>query len=219
MDTHQTDQMPTTQTPTTQTPTTQTPTTQLPTTWTGTVGQQLAAQLDWHWQHQLRPRLDGLTDAEYFWEPVEGSWGLRRRGEATSAMAAGAGDYVLDFAWPEPVPAPVTTIAWRLGHIAVGVFGMRVASHFGGVAMDYPSVAWPETAGAALDFLDQQYAAWIGGVRGLSDEDLARPCGSTEPYPDHPLGTLILHINREAIHHGAEIALLRDLYAWRSGRP
>ena len=24
---------------------------------------------------------------------------------------------------------------------------------------------------------------------------------------------LILHINREVIHHGAEIALLRDLYA------
>lgn len=25
-------------------------------------------------------------------------------------------------------------------------------------------------------------------------------------------GTLILHINREAIHHGAEVLLLRDLY-------
>jgi hypothetical protein len=24
--------------------------------------------------------------------------------------------------------------------------------------------------------------------------------------------TLVLHINREAIHHGAEICLLRDLY-------
>ncbi len=27
---------------------------------------------------------------------------------------------------------------------------------------------------------------------------------------------LVLHINREAIHHGAEIALLRDLWAHRS---
>jgi len=26
---------------------------------------------------------------------------------------------------------------------------------------------------------------------------------------------LVLHINREALHHGAEIALLRDLYASR----
>jgi hypothetical protein len=33
---------------------------------------QLAEQLDWHWHAQLRPRLDGLTDGEYFWEPVPG---------------------------------------------------------------------------------------------------------------------------------------------------
>ncbi|PRC44551.1 serine/arginine repetitive matrix protein 1, partial [Mycobacterium sp. ITM-2017-0098] len=30
---------------------------------------QLAEQLDWHWTGQLRPRLDGLTDDEYFFEP------------------------------------------------------------------------------------------------------------------------------------------------------
>jgi len=24
-----------------------------------------------------------------------------------------------------------------------------------------------------------------------------------------------VHINREALHHGAEIALLRDLYRWK----
>jgi hypothetical protein len=28
-----------------------------------------------------------------------------------------------------------------------------------------------------------------------------------------PMLALVLHINREVIHHGAEIALLRDLYA------
>jgi hypothetical protein len=32
----------------------------------------LAEQLSWHWEAQLRPRLDGLTDDEYFWEPVPG---------------------------------------------------------------------------------------------------------------------------------------------------
>jgi hypothetical protein len=31
------------------------------------------------------------------------------------------------------------------------------------------------------------------------------------------MAALILHINREAIHHGAEIALLRDLYRWQAG--
>jgi hypothetical protein len=32
------------------------------------------------------------------------------------------------------------------------------------------------------------------------------------------MATLVLHINREVIHHGAEIALLRDLYRWRHGQ-
>ena len=40
----------------------------------------LAEQLDWQWQNHLRPRLDGLTDEEYFWEPVPGCWSLRKRG-------------------------------------------------------------------------------------------------------------------------------------------
>jgi len=31
-----------------------------------------------------------------------------------------------------------------------------------------------------------------------------------------PLADLVTHIHREVIHHGAEIALLRDLYAHRS---
>ena len=30
------------------------------------------------------------------------------------------------------------------------------------------------------------------------------------------MAALVLHIHREVIHHGAEIALLRDLYAHRS---
>jgi hypothetical protein len=29
------------------------------------------------------------------------------------------------------------------------------------------------------------------------------------------MAALVLHINREVLHHGAEIALLRDLYRWR----
>jgi hypothetical protein len=32
------------------------------------------------------------------------------------------------------------------------------------------------------------------------------------PYAEDPMAALIAHINREVMHHGAEIALLRDLY-------
>lgn len=180
---------------------------------------ELVEQLDRHWRNQLRPRLDGLGDEEYFWEPVEGCWNIRRRGESAAPIAAGSGEFTIDFAMPEPDPPPVTTIAWRLGHIIVGVLGMRVAGHFGGPAMDYQSFDYAGTAAGALRQLDEVYAGWIAGVRRLGDEDLAKPCGPAEgPYADHPMAALVLHINREVLHHGAEIALLRDLYARRSTR-
>jgi hypothetical protein len=175
---------------------------------------QLIDQLDWHWRGQLRPRLQGLTDDEYFWEPVPGCWNVRRRGESSAPIAAGSGEFTIDFALPEPDPAPVTTIAWRLGHVIVGVLGMRVASHFAGPPVDYQGFAYAGTAAAALGQLDTTYAGWIRGVRGLDADALARPCGAAEgPFADSPMAALVLHINREVIHHGAEIALLRDLWA------
>lgn len=180
--------------------------------WTHT----LTEQLDWHWRTQLRPRLDGLTDDEYLWEPVAGCWSLRPRGAARTAMAAGAGDVVADFELPEPDPPPVTTIAWRIGHIAVGCFGMRAANHFGDGGVTYETTDWPLDAAGGLALLDHHYAAWHAGVRGLDEAELARPVGPAEgPFAKAPYAELILHINREALHHGAELALLRDLYLRR----
>jgi len=181
---------------------------------------ELVDQLAMHWEHQLRPRLDGLTDAEYRWEPVPGCWNLRPRAEATTAMAAGVGELVLDFERPEPVPAPVTTIAWRLGHLLVGVLGMRNANHFGGPAVDYTSARWPATATEGLTAVDEAYGVWTEGVRSLGDDRLADPIGPAEgPWQDRSYATLVLHISREMIHHGAEIALLRDLYRATGGAP
>jgi hypothetical protein len=45
---------------------------------------------------------------------------------------------------------------------------------------------------------------------------LARPCGPAEgPWASASMAELVFHINREMLHHGAEIALLRDLYLWK----
>ena len=173
-------------------------------------------QLAWHWDAQARPRLDGLTDDEYLWEPVPGAWNLRPRGEAMTAMAAGGGDWVADFAFPEPDPAPVTTIAWRLGHVIVGVFGERNASHFGGPVMSYQSIEWPSTAEGALALLDDVYATWMSGLRSMTPDRWQAPIGPAEgEWAEFSYAALVLHIHREAIHHLAEIALLRDLYAHR----
>jgi hypothetical protein len=110
----------------------------------------------------------------------------------------------------------VTTIAWRLAHLIVGVFGARAASHFGGPPADFRSFEYAGSAAGALQQLDQAYAAWMQGAKGLGPDGLGRPCGPAEgPFADYPMAALVLHINREALHHGAEIALLRDLYAHR----
>ncbi|MGI5256088.1 DinB family protein [Streptomyces angustmyceticus] len=178
----------------------------------------LRDQLAWHWTHQLRPRLDGLTDAEYFWEPVPDCWNVRPRGTGSAPVRAGSGAMTIDFAMPEPDPAPFTTIAWRLGHVIVGVLAMRNAAHFGRTPTDYQSFAYAGTAGAALAQLDAEYATWLAGVESLGEAGLARPCGAAEgPYAEWPLAALVLHIHRELIHHLSEVCLLRDLH--RHTRP
>ncbi len=96
-------------------------------TWTQT----LLSQWTWHWDHQLQQRLEGLTDEEYTWEPVPGAWNVRPRDPSSAEEQFGAGDFVIDWTFPNPEPAPFTTIAWRLAHVVVGVLAMRNATHFG----------------------------------------------------------------------------------------
>ena len=167
---------------------------------------QLADQLDYHWTNQLRPRLDGLTDEEYFWQPVPDCWTVHPDGS-------------IDFTYPPPQPEPFTTIAWRLAHVIVGVLAMRNHFHFGGPQADYQSWNYATDAKTALQQLDDEYAHWITGVRGLDAEALTQPIGPNEgPWADYAMSELILHINREVIHHGAEIACIRDLYAHTTNR-
>lgn len=165
----------------------------------------LLEQLTWHWDNHLRPRLEGMADDEYLWRPTPDAWTIHFAESAAPTI---------DFAYPPPDPAPVTTIAWRLAHVIVGCLGARAANHFGGPPVDYFTFPYSPTATGALDQLDEAYARWVAGVSSLSDADLQRPVGPTEgPWAEHSMGTLVAHINREVIHHGAEMCLLRDLYA------
>ena len=124
--------------------------------------------------------------------------------------------FTIDFTFPEPDPPPVTTIAWRLGHVIVGVLGARNASHFGGPPIGYEDFVYADSADTALQQLDSGYAAWQAGVESLGDAGLDRPVGEAEgPWADAPYSVLVLHINREMIHHLAEVCLLRDLYLHR----
>jgi hypothetical protein len=75
---------------------------------------------------------------------------------------------------------------------------------------------WPSTAADALTRLDAEYTAWVRGVYGLDPTNLGEPVGPSEgEFAGHPYAALVLHINREVIHHSAEVLLLRDLYRWQ----
>ncbi|MFI5958083.1 DinB family protein [Cryptosporangium sp. NPDC051539] len=174
----------------------------------------LREQWEFQWKHQVRPRLQGLTDDEYFWSPVPDAWSVRPRGTSKAPIQGGTGDFTVDFAYPPPDPAPFTTIAWRLNHVIVGVLAMRNASHFGAPAADYDNWDYTGRASTALDQLDEQLDVWLAGVRGAA---LEVPVGPKEPFPDAPMADLVLHIHRELIHHLAEVCLLRDLYLHLNG--
>jgi len=177
----------------------------------------IVGQLEFYWHVHLRPRLDGLTDDEYFWEPVAGMWSVRQ-GEG--------GHWVMDGERPEPVPTPVTTIAWRMMHIgATGLLNRSSAffgdDPFGDADMNDPCRVpkdLPGNAADAITFLEGAYAAWHGGIASLSTDQMERELGHKGGrYADDPMAALVVHINREVMHHGAEICLLRDLYAHRAG--
>jgi hypothetical protein len=172
----------------------------------------LREQWEFHWNHQLRPRLDGLTDDEYFWSPVPDGWSVRPRGSSTAPMQVGTGDFTIDYAFPEPVPPAFTTIAWRLGHVIVGVLAARNAAHFGAPAASYETWEYAGSAATALDQLTTQLDRWLAGVRDLDEAGLRVPVGAKEPFPELLMADLVLHIHRELIHHLSEVCLLRDLY-------
>jgi hypothetical protein len=164
-----------------------------------------------------RARLEGLTDAEHLWEPAPGGWSLRRRAEATTSHAYGAGEWVLDCAFPEPSPAPVTSIAWRIGHLYAG-FALRWEWTFGGRTKLWDSVALTPRADEAQARLWSRLAAWREDVAGLSESQLDTVGLSQFPDgldPQLPFIGIVWWTNRELIHHTAEIGLLRDLWASR----
>jgi hypothetical protein len=180
---------------------------------------ELVDQLEWHWQHQLRPRLNGLTDDEYFWEPVTGCWTISRRGQSRAPLSLGSGEFTMDYATLPHDREPITTIAWRLAHVII-VFASMTASYFGGPPADWSIFSFSGTSKGALRQLDDAHDLWVTGVRGLGEAGLVRAQGSTSPpeYADAPMVKLVLHTNLEVVHHGAEVCLLRDVYLWKVGR-
>lgn len=167
------------------------------------VKQVLTSQLDWYWQWMLLPRLEGVTDKEFLWEPVADAWNVRLTPD---------GRWMGDWQTPSPDPPPFTTIAWRMLHIT-SVLAGRAAAHFGTKPYDFEA-GFTGRASEAIAGLQDAYSDWSSGLEAMADERLTEksegPPGTIDGQ--FPFAAVIQHVNREVIHHGAEVATLRDLY-------
>ncbi len=156
---------------------------------------------------RLLERCHGLTDEEFFWEPVSDCWNVRPDDGAPSGWG-------YEYEFDPPFPAPVTTIAWRLVHIAADNW-IYWDHAFGPGLRNFPDLPVPSTAAAALRHWQESREAittWFGTA---VDEDLdqLRPSHLGDP---RRAGEVVSILIDEQIHHGAEIALLRDLYIRRA---
>lgn len=151
---------------------------------------------------RLTDRLTGLADDEYHWEPAPVAWAVRSAPDGTATF---------DFALRPMPPVPITTIAWRLTHIVDLLREDRCATVLGLDPEPDSAEVWVTTsAGEAVANLEQAFATWLRYVEA-TDPDQLFDAIEGQFWSDR--FTFALHIIDELIHHSAEVALLRDLYA------
>ncbi|MFI6467203.1 DinB family protein [Streptomyces sp. NPDC050528] len=166
-------------------------------------------------------RVVPMTDAEYFWEPVQDCWSVRRRTDGPGARATaltGQGDWGRDTAaYPHPWPPPFTTIAWRLSHLAE-LLTLRADHTAGSRSLTRDDYSVSGDAVGAVDAFDAGAVAWRKALLSVDETALDTVGYCTYPHgsdAEEPFIDIVWWVNQEVLHHGAEIALLRDLYRER----
>ncbi|WP_375496600.1 DinB family protein [uncultured Jatrophihabitans sp.] len=150
----------------------------------------------------LLERLDGLTDDEYRWSPVPGAADLVPVvGDELVAIENDGGE-------------AIRTIAWMLAHLVDGF--LTRADHVDGThSLAEAYGPFPSSAEEAVEQFARAAARWRSAVAG-ADGEQAGQVGYSQ-YPGGldrtlPFVDVVWWVNRELIHHGADIALIRDLY-------
>jgi hypothetical protein len=165
--------------------------------------------------------VEPLTSEEYLWEPVPGSWSVRRRADGPGPRATwlvGAGEWGRDgYRDKEPFPPPFTTIAWRLSHLTE-MLAMRADYTTGSQSLTKDNYVVEGDADGAVAALATAVESWRGTLMSCDDAALDTVGLSRFPYgsdAEEAFIDIVWWVNQEVLHHGAEAALLRDLYRAR----
>jgi hypothetical protein len=167
-----------------------------------------------------RERIGSPSAEAFLWEPVPGAWSIRRREENRTPDAMGPGEYVLEF---ERSGSPfgaghLTTMAWRVGHLVSGFAG-RYEWTFGGRSADPAGlVDFSPDPDVMFGRLWTEVDRWVAGIEALSDDELDQVGFGQYPWgldPQLPFIGIVWWVNRETIHHLAEVSLLLDLFEQR----
>jgi hypothetical protein len=168
--------------------------------------------------------VEPLTDEEYLWEPVPGSWSVRPRAQGPAPRATwlvGAGEWGRDgYRDAEPYPPPFTTIAWRLSHLSE-MLALRADYTTGSRSLTKDTYVISGDSTSAITAFAEAVGAWRGTLLQCDDAALDTVGYSTFPYGsdvEEIFLDIVWWVNQEILHHGGEIALLRDLYRYRAKR-
>jgi hypothetical protein len=149
-----------------------------------------------------------MTDDEYRWEPVPGGWNVRPDPRSPNG-------WTVDYPDVAPDPPPFTTIAWRLLHVADGN-SIYWEHAFGPGVRSFTDLPTQGTASSAIAYLVESQRPVTATLETIDDG------GLDELRPSHFGGertarSVFVTLLDEQLHHGAEVALLRDLYRYRGG--
>ena len=156
-----------------------------------------------------RSRLEGLSDEELIWEPVDGCWSVRPKSEVVGvAPDESPGAWWIDGDEIEaPEPPPFTTIAWLIAHMVLATWNYNdiIAGH--SVA---PEPALASGAQGAVAQWEEVISRFETMVADFTDVDLATEVAAWGGQVARSF--VIQHLVTEVLHHAAEVGRLRDLY-------
>ncbi|MCL1594467.1 MAG: DinB family protein [Proteobacteria bacterium] len=144
--------------------------------------------------------LNALTAHEELWVPSIDSWTVREID----------GVWVPDWAEPEPLLPPTTSIAWIQWH-AIWWWSTVINRSFGDGSLQRQDVMWPGPT-RSMALLDDLREEWLGHLDHLSNEDLGSGTLTRWPYSDgRPFLFVVGWVNTELMKNLSEIALLRRM--------